>query len=628
MVEQPNLIKSMQIPPIKMQKYERYLPTAFDESLSILEKINKVINYLYEYSAITNEMLEKWDVVYYWVMGEGLRQGILDQLNIWLEDGTLSDILEGLLLGEYARKDWVTEQINVLITEIDVFKTKIENDLNDRAINVDTLTGNDSERIQKAMDLTNANGGGRVFIPSRVYSLTEEMVVYQNTTVECANGAILERKHIGYMVLNGDRGASYKRYNGNGNINFIGGIWDSMGHVNSARGSNFAFAHGENITFDNVTFRNATSHHIEINACKNVYFDNCKFLGIVPDVNYIEAIQLDLAFGSAGFNAFGDYDNTACDNVRVNGCYFGASSDLPTMSRGFGSHSTRIGAYHTNVTVENCTFDGGSDYSIQLLSYNNVIIKNNSFFNTRGGIIIYAPRSDAPTHMIDIDGNTTINSQVCSDYLIEGNYFSGVDDKATIYSYGDEKEGYLRRVHITNNVIENISNSNAIIVSRYVKEYMVTMNKTDNVSSIPIALNDFSLNVLISNNMLINSFSSGIRISDICTDFTISNNTISRSGREGLEIYGEGVQKFVISGNIINGTNRRNLDSHGIYIHSGVNTGTITGNNVTSSSGYGYNRALYITNSTQNIIRTGNIYETGVNGISAVSTTVGTELVI
>jgi len=119
MVEQPNLIKSMQLPPIKMQKYERYLPTAFDESLSILEKINKVINYLYEYSEITNEMLEKWNVVYYWAMNEGLQQSVTDQLNKWLEDGTLQSVINQESFGE------IQANVDILINDLDSLKNDV-----------------------------------------------------------------------------------------------------------------------------------------------------------------------------------------------------------------------------------------------------------------------------------------------------------------------------------------------------------------------------------------------------------------------------------------------------------------------------------------------------------------------
>ncbi len=86
------------VPPIRIQKYERYLPTAFDESMSILEKINKVIHYLHDYSEITEEMLTKWNEVYKWITGEGLYTTVEEILKEWLKDGTFEQLLEKLIV--------------------------------------------------------------------------------------------------------------------------------------------------------------------------------------------------------------------------------------------------------------------------------------------------------------------------------------------------------------------------------------------------------------------------------------------------------------------------------------------------------------------------------------------------
>lgn len=45
---------------LNVQEYERYLPTAFDESMSILEKLNKVIEYL---NQIGHLKQEEWNII-------------------------------------------------------------------------------------------------------------------------------------------------------------------------------------------------------------------------------------------------------------------------------------------------------------------------------------------------------------------------------------------------------------------------------------------------------------------------------------------------------------------------------------------------------------------------------------
>ncbi len=87
-------------PRIKIHQYESYLPNAFDDEMTLLQKVNKIIQALYDYAKITEEMLEKWNEVYDWVMGEGLEQSVNNQLQIWLDDGTFDKIINATLLAE------------------------------------------------------------------------------------------------------------------------------------------------------------------------------------------------------------------------------------------------------------------------------------------------------------------------------------------------------------------------------------------------------------------------------------------------------------------------------------------------------------------------------------------------
>jgi|SRR5699024_5678713 len=116
----PNILVHQQLPPNNLQKRERYLPTAFDDSLSIIEKINKVIHYLNDYAQLTEEMLVKWNEVYHWLMNEGLDTSIGDRLREWLEDGTFNDIINVEIFGE------LNEKIDNVINDFESFKEFIE----------------------------------------------------------------------------------------------------------------------------------------------------------------------------------------------------------------------------------------------------------------------------------------------------------------------------------------------------------------------------------------------------------------------------------------------------------------------------------------------------------------------
>lgn len=124
-MNKPHLIRDLQIPPIKIQKRERYLPTAFDESLSILERINKVIHYLNEYSDLTEEMLQNWNEVYRWVMNEGLDDTVSSRLREWLDDGTFHRIINEDIFNE------LNSKISNIEKEFEFFKSDIS-ELNEK----------------------------------------------------------------------------------------------------------------------------------------------------------------------------------------------------------------------------------------------------------------------------------------------------------------------------------------------------------------------------------------------------------------------------------------------------------------------------------------------------------------
>ena len=117
-MSKPNLLRSMQIPPIQVQGYERYLPTAFNDSMTMLQKVNKVIEYLYQYSDVTIEMLTKWNEVYGWVMNQGLSEAVLDKLNEWMEDGTLEKVInEGIFVDLNKKIDTMINDVSKLQRE-------------------------------------------------------------------------------------------------------------------------------------------------------------------------------------------------------------------------------------------------------------------------------------------------------------------------------------------------------------------------------------------------------------------------------------------------------------------------------------------------------------------------------
>lgn len=102
---------------LEMQSGERYLPTAFDSSLSILEKVNKTLEYLNKTIEAVNtigeyvddnvnkqkedikKLRDEFKLLKEWIEGEGLKKTTLEILEKWFEDGTLSTIINEQIFG-------------------------------------------------------------------------------------------------------------------------------------------------------------------------------------------------------------------------------------------------------------------------------------------------------------------------------------------------------------------------------------------------------------------------------------------------------------------------------------------------------------------------------------------------
>ena len=88
---------------IFVQKYERYLPTAFDNSLTLLEKVNKIIEYLNETTKIINGAFDDWNNIMEWVMNDGLNESVINRLLEMEQNGEFDTIINQTILGSKAR---------------------------------------------------------------------------------------------------------------------------------------------------------------------------------------------------------------------------------------------------------------------------------------------------------------------------------------------------------------------------------------------------------------------------------------------------------------------------------------------------------------------------------------------
>lgn len=132
-----------------------YLPTAMDESLTLLQKMNKLIEYCHQLGLITNDLIGKWNEIVKW-LENSLGETVENILKKWLEDGTILELLEGAL-DDYAKKEWVESRLEQVIEQLKLYVDReIDNIFIKESVRYTIGEGGDFPSLNEAVDaLTN-----------------------------------------------------------------------------------------------------------------------------------------------------------------------------------------------------------------------------------------------------------------------------------------------------------------------------------------------------------------------------------------------------------------------------------------------------------------------------------------
>lgn len=213
----------------------------------------------------------------------------------------------------------------------------------------------------------------------------------------------------------------------------------------------FVMGHNQNITIDGVNFKNcAYGHFIEMDASKNVLINNCTFKNqIQPKDNSAgECINLDTPDKvTGGFSQkWTSYDCTPNMDVTISGCTF---SDV---QRAVGTHQYTQDKYHTNITVDNCSFQNCKYGAIVAMNWANTTITNNSFngvgYNQKGELVNpnYYTSCRAISFFGCIDGIFVDNNIFQNCYQIGAVNFHSANGYDTTYcQFSQEALEYLAR---------------------------------------------------------------------------------------------------------------------------------------------------------------------------------------
>jgi hypothetical protein len=180
-MSKPDISTFSTIAPLIIQEYERYLPNAFDDSMTILQKMNKIIKYCNDMGTLSNSVVTQWNSVMTWVMGDGLTADVNSKLDSMVADGTLDAIIN----------QNVFASINNTLSLI-----------KGTTLNPDFNTGTDLQKLQKAFDDAIASNGEKTIELKRLYDITGGTILINKGDVRypvVVNGGTIKKTDAGFM---------------------------------------------------------------------------------------------------------------------------------------------------------------------------------------------------------------------------------------------------------------------------------------------------------------------------------------------------------------------------------------------------------------------------------------------
>lgn len=261
--------------------------------------------------------------------------------------------------------------------------------------------------LRSILERLEMQGGGVLKIKKGVYLITNNLYVPSNVTIELEDGVVLKKAATtGTSKLNISRSifqliapskseviGAVGKHNGTRNVKIYSKGRATIDLQNQKLSFGIVMGHNMNITVQNINFVNSNAgHFIELDASKNVVFDNLSFIGnsSTEILNANEAINLDTPDKvTKGFNAkWSNLDRTGNDGITIKNSHF---EDLVTA---IGTHQISgegtingkkfISQPHKNVKIINNTFENLRSDAIHAFNWDQPIIENNNFKDIHG----------------------------------------------------------------------------------------------------------------------------------------------------------------------------------------------------------------------------------------------------
>jgi parallel beta-helix repeat protein len=447
----------------------------------------------------------------------------------------------------------------------------------------------------QARDLATDTDHYAIRIPAGNYTLTDVVHLYSNITLEMDAATVLTMTagsgtNMFLLGTTGEYGgeANYNQseacagYGGFCNITIRGGKLVGNSKNKSCL---IRMAHATNVTLDGVIFSGgAGSHQVEVAAIDGFTVKNCvfeDFYGLAGVTGNYEALQIDIPVAQSPYE--GTYeDGTPMKNVEITGCTF------KNLSKGVGTHTMLIGAYHENIKISNNVFSNITNEAILCLNYYNCEIKDNVMKDCGAGIdfAYYLDNSYCVYNTI-FDGTQVYKKGLKHDAktVISGNRMTISYHTGYVGCAGINVTGYHRTAARTG------AAGNTIAAKNYYVSGVTVDNNTIVTAGYGIHLRDAKKCSVTNNTITGRDFSEkdahikngytydGIYITQKSTTTELSGNTIKNMNGGGIYLSNSTALGGIFD-NTVTGVKR-----YGIYLYSGSkSSGEISGNTIKSTS--------------------------------------------
>ena len=444
-----------------------------------------------------------------------------------------------------------------------------------------------------------------ITIPEGTYNVGKTFNAYPNTTVIAYGATVLSNKNTGVIIRGRHVNEKGKLCSGDDcvhggygqchDVSILGGTWgmDVSRFDESELGSTvvFTFKHSKNITIRDTVCVNASNHFFNFSSSSDVLVENVTFRDSAPcndesssfwdsmpfgtERRYysVEAIHLDYCDGDGESGSTSTpLDKTPAKNITVKGCKFS------NIYCGVGNHHLAKTEKSSNVTIEDCVFDGVLSYCVNGVSIDALTVKNNRCKNVSGFVKLSASNNaviegNSAKKRNDIDiGSPMIAVRGKSTAVLKENSLSGksnfgvfITENASAQLEGNKTNGFLRGITCSNGSL-NASNNEIKNASDYgiccVESGACTISGNNVSCKKPTACvyERNSPGTVISGNEISSEKGVGIMLR-YSNGVTVSGNNV-KTGSSAVNVLGKDANTpclYTLSNNVFDSTNSFDL---------------------------------------------------------------------